>query len=236
MRLVTTLLTILPLLCLALHLICHHPIFPSTCASSHLPTPLSSDGPGFKPLNSNGCLATLGNGHSLLSCLGGVVAILVVGALLPSSLVGRVLKLPFDSFEVIDTHRLPLSYLSSDPVVCSDIQRREDRSRRTGGIGAAVVLLQCGRISQVMPVEVGVCFSFQRSALYNALHNLQVDPPAKVPWASIPDWEDLLSRWIDGGRGEFVPPINQCVPRAILLTAVHRLSQHPECIALEMYQ
>jgi len=96
---------------------------------------------------------------------------------------------PGRRFQVTDTHLLPLSYLSSDPVVCSDIQRREDRSRRTGGIGAAVVLLQCGRISQVMPVEV--------------------DPPAKVPWASIPDWEDLLSRWVDGGRGEFVPPINQ---------------------------
>jgi len=96
---------------------------------------------------------------------------------------------PGRRFEVADTHLLPLSYLSSDPVVCADIQRREDRSRRTGGIGAAVVLLQCGRISQVMPVEV--------------------DPPAKVPWASISDWEDLLSHWIDGGRGEFVPPIER---------------------------
>ncbi|KAF8527993.1 hypothetical protein BU17DRAFT_38359 [Hysterangium stoloniferum] len=89
-------------------------------------------------------------------------------------------------FEVVTTHLVPLSILASDPVVCADIQRREDRSRRSGGIGAAVVILQCGRISQVMPVEV--------------------DSPAKVPWATMSDWEDFLSRWIDCGSGPFEPP------------------------------
>lgn len=96
---------------------------------------------------------------------------------------------PGRRFEVSSTRLVPLSILASDPVVCADIQRREDRSRRNGGIGTAVVLLQCARISQVMPVEV--------------------DSPAKVPWSIIPDWEDLLCRWIDCGTGSFEPPAFQ---------------------------
>ncbi|KIJ45651.1 hypothetical protein M422DRAFT_59805 [Sphaerobolus stellatus SS14] len=93
---------------------------------------------------------------------------------------------PGRRFEVNGTRLVPLSILNSDPVVVADIQRREDRCRRSGGIGAAVVLLQCGRLSEVMPVEV--------------------DSPAKIPWATTSEWEDLLSRWIDHGAGAFQPP------------------------------
>ncbi|GJJ09531.1 hypothetical protein Clacol_003754 [Clathrus columnatus] len=103
---------------------------------------------------------------------------------------------PGRRFEVASTHLVSLSILASDPVVCADIQRREDRSRRSGGIGTAVILLQCGRISQVMPVEV--------------------DSPAKVTWSTITEWEDLLCRWIDCGTGPFEPPYVPKIPLLIL--------------------
>lgn len=54
--------------------------------------------------------------------------------------------------------------------MCADVQRREDRSRRTGGIGAAVILLQCGRISQVMPVEVCLFNHFPQSQSTSSIH------------------------------------------------------------------
>jgi len=113
-------------------------------------------------------------------------------------------------FEINGTRIVPLSILGSDPVVVADIQRRKDRCRRTGGIGAAVVLIQCGRISQVMPVEVRIpCphFSFFPRAVETLINaHFQVDSPAKIPWASTPEWEDLLCRWVDCGTGSFEPP------------------------------
>jgi len=87
-------------------------------------------------------------------------------------------------FSIVDTQIVPRSYIR-DPVVVADIQRREDRCRQNGGIGAAVVILQCGGISQVMPVEV--------------------DPPGKISWDSRTDWADVLRHFVDSGRTDFKP-------------------------------
>ncbi|KIY69354.1 hypothetical protein CYLTODRAFT_349672 [Cylindrobasidium torrendii FP15055 ss-10] len=56
-------------------------------------------------------------------------------------------------FTIAGTHIISRSYIS-DPVVQQDIQRREHRARSMGGFGAMVVVLQCGGVSQVMPIEI----------------------------------------------------------------------------------
>ena len=89
-------------------------------------------------------------------------------------------------FSVKGTHIVPRTYVTSrDPLVAADIQRREERCRRAGGIGTAVVLIQCGAVSQVMPVEV--------------------DPPAKISWDERNDWADVLAHFVDSGRTDFKP-------------------------------
>ena len=47
------------------------------------------------------------------------------------------------------------------------------------------MILQCGGISQVVPVEV--------------------DPPAKITWDERQDWEDVLRRFVNSGRTDFKP-------------------------------
>jgi hypothetical protein len=89
-------------------------------------------------------------------------------------------------FLVKGTHVVPRTYVTSrDPLVAADIQRREERCRRAGGIGTAVVLIQCGAVSQVMPVEV--------------------DPPAKISWDERNDWAEVLAHFVDSGRTDFKP-------------------------------
>ncbi|TFY56948.1 hypothetical protein EVJ58_g7326 [Rhodofomes roseus] len=89
-------------------------------------------------------------------------------------------------FTIKGTHIVPRTYVTdNDPLVGADIQRREDRCRRTGGIGTAVILIQCGDISQVMPVEV--------------------DAPGKISWDSRDDWSDVLRHFVDSGRIDFKP-------------------------------
>lgn len=74
---------------------------------------------------------------------------------------------------------------SYDPLVAEDIARRESRCRRSGGIGCAVVLIQCGPTSQVMPVEC--------------------DSPARIGWDTREDWQAILERYIEAGRTDFQP-------------------------------
>ena len=89
-------------------------------------------------------------------------------------------------FHLASTHIVPRTYITSrDPLVAEDIQRREDRCRRSGGLGTILVLIQCGDISQVMPVEC--------------------DAPQKISWDVRPDWEEVLRSYVDTGRGEFRP-------------------------------
>ncbi|TFY82383.1 hypothetical protein EWM64_g1628, partial [Hericium alpestre] len=89
-------------------------------------------------------------------------------------------------FVISGTHVVPRTYVTSrDPLVAADIQRREERCRRAGGIGTAVVLIQCGGISQVMPVEV--------------------DPPSKITWDAREDWADVLTHFVASGRTDFKP-------------------------------
>ncbi|KAI9568149.1 hypothetical protein HD554DRAFT_2100218 [Boletus coccyginus] len=89
-------------------------------------------------------------------------------------------------FSVAGTHIVPRSYVTShDPLVAADIDRREERCRRSGGIGTLVILVQCGGISQVMPVEV--------------------DPPSKITWDERDDWPEVLRHFVESGRTDFKP-------------------------------
>jgi len=89
-------------------------------------------------------------------------------------------------FSIRNTHIVPRTYITdNDPLVGADIQRREERCRRSGGIGTAVILVQCGDISQVMPVEV--------------------DSPNRISWDSREDWAEVLRHFIESGRTDFKP-------------------------------
>jgi len=89
-------------------------------------------------------------------------------------------------FLIKGTHIVNRTFVTSrDPLVAADIQRREERCRRAGGIGTAVVLIQCGAVSQVMPVEV--------------------DAPARIPWDERNDWQAVLAHYVDSGRTDFKP-------------------------------
>ncbi|KAK2459907.1 hypothetical protein APHAL10511_008107 [Amanita phalloides] len=87
-------------------------------------------------------------------------------------------------FRLAATHIVSRSYVH-DPLVLADIARREDRSRRTGGVGTLLVIIQCAGISQVVPVEV--------------------DPPAKITWDERADWEEVVRRFVAEGRTDFKP-------------------------------
>lgn len=82
------------------------------------------------------------------------------------------------------THVVPRSYIR-DPLVVADIQRREERCRHNGGIGTAIIIIQCAGVSQVMPVEV--------------------DPPSKISWDTREDWDSVLHHFIENGRTDFKP-------------------------------
>lgn len=93
---------------------------------------------------------------------------------------------PAQRFAVAATRLIARSDIESrDPLVAQDIQRREERCRRAGGIGTAIILVQCGGMSQVMPVEC--------------------DPPSKITWDMREDWADILARYVEAGRVDFQP-------------------------------
>ncbi|KAL0059162.1 hypothetical protein AAF712_014134 [Marasmius tenuissimus] len=87
-------------------------------------------------------------------------------------------------FSISGTHIVSRKYIR-DPLVLNDIQRREERCRQTGGIGTLVIIIQCGGVSQVMPVEV--------------------DPPSKITWDTREDWLQVLHHFVDSGRTDFQP-------------------------------
>ena len=72
-----------------------------------------------------------------------------------------------------------------DLLLIADIQRREERCRYSRGIGMLVVIIQCGGISQVMPVEVEL--------------------PATITWDSRDDWTSVLTRFVESRRTDFKP-------------------------------
>jgi hypothetical protein len=104
--------------------------------------------------------------------------------MLGSSSVPRLIPIFISRFSIAGTHIVPQTYIR-DPLVTADIQRREQRCRQTGGIGTLVVILQCGGVSQVMPVEV--------------------DPPAKITWDAREDWPAVLNHFVESGRTDFKP-------------------------------
>ncbi|TFK71465.1 hypothetical protein BDN72DRAFT_436315 [Pluteus cervinus] len=87
-------------------------------------------------------------------------------------------------FSIASARIVPRTFVC-DPLVNADIQRREERCRQNGGIGTAIVILQCNGISQVMPVEV--------------------DPPAKITWDAREDWPQVLHHFVEAGRTDFKP-------------------------------
>lgn len=92
----------------------------------------------------------------------------------------------FGRFVIQSARLIPRSHIESrDPLVAKDIERREARCRAAGGIGTAVMLIQCGGISQVMPVEC--------------------DSPNRISWDSREDWADILERYVEAGRLDFMP-------------------------------
>jgi hypothetical protein len=93
------------------------------------------------------------------------------------------------SFTVAATHVVPHQYIR-DPLVMADIHRREERCRANGGIGTLIVIIQCGGVSQVMPVEV--------------------DPPSKITWDTREDWETVLKHFVIEGRKDFKPISTSC--------------------------
>ncbi|KAI0819270.1 hypothetical protein BC628DRAFT_1423919 [Trametes gibbosa] len=89
-------------------------------------------------------------------------------------------------FSVKATHVVPRTYVTdNDPLVGQDILRREERCRKSGGIGCAVIIIQCGEVSQVMPVEV--------------------DSPSRISWDMREDWLQTLQRFVEAGRTDFKP-------------------------------
>jgi len=93
-------------------------------------------------------------------------------------------------FKVVGTHFVARSYLSqyADPLIVEDVNRREENCRRVGGLGTAVVLLQCGAMCEVMPVAI--------------------DKPSRLSdWEVREDWESILEWYIEAGSGDFVPPV-----------------------------
>lgn len=89
-------------------------------------------------------------------------------------------------FSIAGTHVVPRTYIR-DPLVVADIQRREDRCRQSGGIGTVIIIIQCGAVSQVMPVEV--------------------DPPSKISWNTRSDWAEVLGHYVESGRRDFMPNV-----------------------------
>ncbi|KAH6880868.1 hypothetical protein BKA70DRAFT_1391220 [Coprinopsis sp. MPI-PUGE-AT-0042] len=87
-------------------------------------------------------------------------------------------------FSVSAAHIVPRNYIR-DPNVLADIQRRDERCRQSGGIGVLIVILQCGGLAQVLPVEV--------------------DPPSKVSWDERTDWHAVLNHFVESGRTDFKP-------------------------------
>ncbi|TFK36776.1 hypothetical protein BDQ12DRAFT_724956 [Crucibulum laeve] len=79
-------------------------------------------------------------------------------------------------FSIASTHVVPRAYIR-DPLVIDEIRHHEDRYRHNGGIGTLVVIIQCGSVSQVMPVEV--------------------DPPNKITWDTREDWDTVLNHFVD---------------------------------------
>jgi hypothetical protein len=105
--------------------------------------------------------------------------------------------LPGGRFSIQGAHVVSRSYIN-DPLVNADIARRDERCRRSGGLGAAVVMINCSGVSQVMPVEV--------------------DAPSTISWDDRRDWAQVVAHFIESGRTDFKPI--STTPRGYVFTFV----------------
>ncbi|KIM73348.1 hypothetical protein PILCRDRAFT_802801 [Piloderma croceum F 1598] len=93
---------------------------------------------------------------------------------------------PSRRFSVAGTHLVSRSYVTDkDPIVTVDIQRRDERCRHNGGIGTVVILVQCGSVSQIIPVEI--------------------DSPSKTSWDMRVDWAEILYHSIESSNKDSEP-------------------------------
>ncbi|KAF5368805.1 hypothetical protein D9757_012282 [Collybiopsis confluens] len=115
----------------------------------------------------------------------------------------------YRKFSVASTRIVKRSYID-DPLVHADIQRRDDRCRHSGGLGALVVLVQCAGISQVMPIEV--------------------DPPSKITWDNRDDWAAVLNHFVESGRTDFQPI--STTSRGRVMSSPFRLSSSESSLLL----
>ncbi|KAJ8088355.1 hypothetical protein AAF712_005246 [Marasmius tenuissimus] len=88
-------------------------------------------------------------------------------------------------FSIAGTHIVNPRKFIRDPLVLNDVRDREERCRRNGGIGTLIIILQCGDVSQVLPVEV--------------------DPPSQITWDAREDWPQVLHHFVESGRTDFQP-------------------------------
>ena len=143
-------------------------------------------GLGFRDFSSSTCLRMSASMRSLLSSATDPPQTNTGSAFVSCSRYLFLAEPREHRFTIKGTHIVPRAYVTgSDPLVAAEIQQRDDRCRRSGGIGAAVVLIQCGGLSQVMPVEV--------------------DSPSKITWDIRDDWEDVLHHFVESGRSDFKP-------------------------------
>ncbi|EDQ98507.1 uncharacterized protein LACBIDRAFT_335899 [Laccaria bicolor S238N-H82] len=89
-------------------------------------------------------------------------------------------------FQALQLKRVPANIRQNALLIdLSYHPHAESHRRYSGGIGTLVVIIQCGGVSQVMPVEV--------------------DPPAKITWDSRDDWASVLAHFVESGRTDFKP-------------------------------
>ncbi|KAL0955031.1 hypothetical protein HGRIS_003951 [Hohenbuehelia grisea] len=176
--------------CQKLHWGSHKPICQHTASqlSGVKQQPMSS---GYPDENLAKCLRKFTSAHTTLLGWAGFQALQLKR--LPANIRQNALLIELNPrnhadshrrFSVAGTHVVPRSYIR-DPLVVADIQRREERCRQSGGIGTAVIIIQCGSVSQVMPVEV--------------------DPPSKISWDTRDDWASVLHHFVESGRTDFKP-------------------------------
>jgi hypothetical protein len=89
------------------------------------------------------------------------------------------------SFSIMGTYNVPLDQCITDPATKAEIHQREARARASGGLGALVVILQCGTVHQVMPIEI--------------------DSLNKITWDVTEDWQGILEQFVSEGRKDFKP-------------------------------
>jgi len=84
---------------------------------------------------------------------------------------------------------MPREYLAqhADPIIVNDVVRRDERCKRAGGVGTALVLVQAGGMAEVMPIELD-------------------QPVTFAAWEEREDWEQIFE-YFTASEKPFCPPL-----------------------------